>query len=144
MRAIALNLAILVLAGPVAADPRSEIAGIVGSMAAALADDNIPGFMAPFEKDMPEYDRLRSDVAALIGQAELTSDIEPVNDEGDAAKRSVDLDWTMQIRSREMAGPLVQRRQTIHVQLVKMKKGWRITSISPLDFFAPAKFSPSK
>lgn len=144
MRAIALSLALAALAGPLAADPRSDIAGVFGSMAAALADDNIAGFMSPFDKDMPEYDRLRSDVAALIGQAELTCDIEPVNDEGDDAKRSVDLDWTMQIRSREMAGPLVQRRQTIHVQLVKTKKRWRITSISPLDFFAPAKFSPSK
>ena len=145
MRAIVLNLAIAaVFVCPAASDVHTDIAAVFGSMAAALADDNTAGFMSPFDKDMPDYDRLRNDIAGLIGQAELTCDIEPVKDEGDEAKRSVDLDWTLQIRSREMSGPLIQRHETIHAELAKTKKRWRIVSISPLDFFAPAKFSPSK
>ena len=40
--------------------------------------------------------------------------------------------------------PVVQREQTVHVELVKQKKHWRIVSLSPLDFFTPAKFSLAK
>ena len=45
---------------------------------------------------------------------------------------------------RQASGPLVERQQTVHAELVKQKKRWRIVSITPLDFFEPAKFSQSK
>lgn len=146
MRVIVLNLAFLVAAAATTglADTHAEVVDLFASMTSALSDDNTAGFMAAFDKSMPDYDKLRSYIAGLIGEAEIASHVDPVKDEGDESKRSVDLDWTLQIRSREMSGPMVQREQTIHAELVKQKKHWRIVSISPLDFFAPAKFSLSK
>ena len=145
MRAIVLSLAILAVVVPLArADTHADIVDLFASMTSALSDDNPAGFMAAFDKTMPDYEKLRGYITGLIGQAEITSNVNPVKDEGDASKRSVDLDWTMRIHSREAAGPMVEREQTIHAELVKQKKHWRIVSITPIDFFAPAKFSPSK
>jgi hypothetical protein len=146
MPAIARNLIILAAAAAVLGlgDTHSEVVDLFASMTAALSDDNPAGFMAAFDKDVPDYDTLKGYIAGLIGQAEITSHVDPVKDEGDDSKRSVDLDWTLQIRSRELSGPMVEREQTVHAELVKQKKHWRIVSISPLDFFAPAKFSLSK
>lgn len=146
MRAIALKLAIVAAASaaPGLADTHADVVDLFASMTSALSDDNTAGFMAGFDKDMPDYDKLRGYIAALIAQAEITSHVDPVKDEGDESKRSVDIDWTLQIRSREMSGPMIGREQTVHAEMVKQKKHWRIVSISPLDFFAPAKFSLSK
>ena len=129
---------------PAFADAHTEVMDLFGSMTSALADDNVPGFMSGFDKNMPQYDTLRTYMDALVAEAEVTSAMEPLKDEGDDQKRSVDLDWTMQIRSRVAAGPMVERHQTVHAELAKQKKHWRIVSISPLDFFAPAKFTESK
>jgi hypothetical protein len=126
------------------ADTHADVVDLFASMASALANDNGPGFMHGFDKNMPDHDKLRGYIDGLIAQAEIVCDIEPVKDEGDESKRSVDLDWILDIRSREMAGPAVRRQETVHAELVKDKKGWRIVSISPLDFFEPTKFSLSK
>ena len=141
MRAIVLSLTIILAAH---ADTHSEVVDLFASMTAALSDDNPAGFMAAFDKNMPDYDKLKGYIAGLIGQAEITSNVDPVKDEGDDSKRSVELDWTLQIRSRELSGPMIEREQNVHAELVKQKKHWRIVSISPLDLFAPAKFSLSK
>jgi len=149
MRVIARKAAFLVVFASCAAvlafaDAHTEVMDLFGSMTAALADDNVPGFMNGFDKNMPQYDTLHGYMDALVSEAEVASAMEPLKDEGNDEKRSVDLDWTMQIRSRVAAGPMVERHETVHAELVKQKKHWRIVSISPLDFFAPAKFTESK
>lgn len=146
MRAIARNL--VVIAGMTFtlafAGAPADILDLFASMTSALANGNPPGFMNAFDKKMENYGKLSSYVAGMIAEAEVSSSIDPIKDEGDDNKRSLDLDWTLQLRSRQISGPLVQREQTIHAELVKEKKHWRIVSISSLDFFAPPQFSPSK
>jgi hypothetical protein len=110
-------------------------------MAAALADNNAAGFMAGVEKTMPEYDRLKAQIEALVGLATVASDIDPQQDTGDDRQRSVDLDWFLSLRSKQPDGPTVQRRQVIHCDLRKEGKHWKIVAIAPLDFFAPPEFS---
>jgi hypothetical protein len=145
MPAIVRNLAIIA-ATTVAclADTHADVLDLFASMTSKLSDDNAAGFMNGFDKSMPDYGKLREWIEGLIAQAVVSSTIEAVKDEGDETKRSVDLDWTLQIRSREASGPLVERKQIVHAELVKQKKRWRIVSITPLDFFEPAKFSQSK
>lgn len=149
MRAIARNIAIVAIVAAGAAllgfaDTHSDVLELFASMTSALSDDNPAGFMKGFDKNMADYDKLSGYVDGLIREAEVSASVDPVKDEGDDMKRSVDLDWTLQIRSRQMAGPLVERQQTAHVELVKQKKHWRIVSFTPIDLFAPARFSSSK
>ena len=69
------------------------------------------------------------------------SDIEPLMEDGNDQKRSIDLDWLLQVRSLAQDGPLVRRREVVHCELRKEKKHWKIVSLKPLDFFAPAKLA---
>lgn len=140
MRAIARSVPILaaIVCAPLLADTHDEIIDLFASMAAALSEINVPQFMAAFDKNMPDYDRLKGEVAGLVSQAEISSSVEPIKDEGDDAKRTVDLDWYLEIRSLLPDGPLVRRREIVHCELRKEKKHWKIVSLKPLEFFAPA------
>ncbi len=143
MPVIVRNLAILAAAGAalVLADPHAEIVDRIASMTSALSNDNTPGFMAPIDKNMPGRDTLEGYISSMILEAEVSSAVDPLSDEGNDVKRTVELDWTLHLKSRQPAGPSVDREQTIHVEFVKEKKKWKIVSISPLDFFKPAEFS---
>src|SRR5258708_14043976 len=121
-------------------DTHDEIVDVVSNLANALSTVNAAKFMDVIDKGMPDYDKLKSDVAALMNQAEVTSSIEILQEDGDEAKRSVDLDWYLEVRSLSPDGPIVRRREIIHCELVrKDKKHWKVASLKPLDFFAPAK-----
>jgi len=124
---------------PLRGDSSSDVIDLVGSMTAALTEVDVPAFMEAFDKNMPGYDDLKNQVTALVNQAEITSSVEPIQEGGDDAKRSIDLDWFLEVRSLENDGPIVQRRQVVHCELRKEKKKWKIVSLKPLDFFAPAK-----
>ncbi|HEY6392809.1 MAG TPA: hypothetical protein VIX89_16130 [Bryobacteraceae bacterium] len=122
------------------ADTHDEIVDVVSNMANALSTVNAPKFMDAIDKSMPDYDKLKSNVAALMNQAEVTSSIETLKEDGDDAKRTVDLDWYLEVRSLLPDGPIDRRREIIHCELLrKDKKHWKIVSLKPLDFFAPAK-----
>src|ERR1700694_1626366 len=68
MRAIARNLAIMAAAAAALslADTHADVVDVFAAMTSALSDDNTAGFMAGFDKNMPDYDKLRGYVAALI------------------------------------------------------------------------------
>ena len=133
-------VAFLTLASALHADTHAEVVDLLASMTAALSVDNAEGFMAAFDRDMPDYDKLKARIGALLDEAELAADIEFIKDDGDQVRRSVDLDWYLEIRSKAAAGAVLRRRQVVHCDLRKEKNRWRIISISPLDFFAAAKF----
>ena len=135
-----LSLCILFAAAPLHADTHAEVVDLFASMTAALSVDNAEGFIAPFDRDMPDYDKLKARIGALLDEAELAADLEFIKDDGDLIRRSVDLDWYLEIRSKAAAAVVLRRRQVVHCDLRKEKNHWRIFSISPLDFFAPAKF----
>ena len=121
------------------ADVHSDTVAVFANMAAALADSNVSEFMKPSDKEMPGYDTLKAEIASLITQYQVSSSIEPMKEEGDDSKRSVDLDWYLQIRSQLDNGPITVRRKVIHCELRKEGKHWQIVSLQPIDFFAPAK-----
>jgi hypothetical protein len=121
------------------ADTHADIVDLFASMAAALSDVNAPQFMAAFDKDTPGYDKLKSEISGLVNQAEISSSVEAVKDDGDEAKRTVDLDWYLQVRSLVPDGPIATRREVIHCELRKEGKHWKIVSLQPPEFFAPPR-----
>ena len=131
---------VLFFSASLRADPQREILDLFTSMLADLTGDNATGFMSGFDRDMPDYGKLKAQVAAMVDEGDVESDIEPVKDSGDDTHHTIDLDWYLKIRSAVANGPIVERRQIIHCELRKDKKHWRIVSIAPLDFFAPARF----
>ena len=140
MRAIALSCGIGILAcAALISDTHDDVVDLFASMAAALSEINVPQFMDAFDKDMPDYDKMKRAVTGLVNQAEVSSSVEPLKDEGDDTKRTVELDWFLEIRSLLPDGPVVHRREVIRCELRKEKKRWKIVSIQPLEFFGAAK-----
>lgn len=140
MRATALSCGIGILAcAALAADTHDDVIDLFTSMAAALSEINIPQFMDAFDKDMPDYGNLKTGVTAMVRQADVTSSIEPLSDEGDDTKRTVDLDWYLEIKSVLPDGPVVRRREVVHCELRKEKKHWKIVALKPIEFFGAAK-----
>ena len=141
MRAIGLSCLALVLStGSMAlADAHSEVVDLFASMTAALTEDppNAAGFMKAFDRKLPEYDELNRQVKALLLDSEVESSVDFVTEEGNAGKRTVDLDWYMVLRSRQPGGPSRNRREIIHCEMIKEGKRWRITSITPISIFKP-------
>jgi hypothetical protein len=124
---------------PARGDAHSDVIALFGSLSAALTDWNVAAFMDGFDKDMPGYGDLKTQVTALVNQADVTSSIEPIEEQGDETNYRIDLDWFLQVRSLLDNGPIVERRRLVHCQLRKDKKKWKIVSLQPIEFFAPAK-----
>ena len=150
MRAIVRSALLVCIAAAFArADAHDDVIDVVSSMAAALTEvsgadngvkgGNVPRFMAAISKDMPDYDALQQNVTALVNNAEVSSSILPLNEDGSGETYKIDLDWVLEVRSLEQDGPLVRRREVIHCELRKEKKHWKVIALKPLDFFAPPK-----
>jgi hypothetical protein len=131
------------------ADAHDDVIEAITSMADALSQvsgengnqvrGNLSQFMAAFSKDMPEYDTLRNNVAALMNEGEISSSVQPLDENGEGQTYQIDLDWLLQVRSLEKDGPLVRRREVVHCEFRKEKKHWKIIALKPLDFFTTAK-----
>jgi|SRR5579871_205258 len=137
MRAIVRSAVLLAAAAAAFADPHDDVIEVFTSMANALTTTNPGEFMKAVDADMPGYDRLKTDVTALVNQADIASSIEPLQDSGDASKWTIDLDWLLEVRSLVQDGPVVHRRQIVHCELEKKKGRWKIVSMKPLELFAP-------
>jgi hypothetical protein len=133
-------MALLFVAGA-RADTHADVVDLLASMTAALSDNNAPGFLKAFDKAMPGYDRLREAIPALLEQGDIVSSVQPLRDDGDETKRSLDLDWYMEIRNPDETAPVIRRREVIRCRVEKRGKHWRITSLDPLSFFEPENFA---
>ena len=120
-----------------AAEP--QIVDLVASLASELTAGNVEGFMKSFDPAMPDYERLRALASALIEQAQVSSSIRIVNEKGDDTTRDLELDWLMDVTTRVEPGVLERRRQIVTCRLESGKKGWRITLLRPVEFFAPPR-----
>ncbi len=142
MRAIARNAGLLAgYCGLLlfAADARSEVRDLLRDLAGAMAEGNAQRVLAFLDPNLPGYARLERDLTALVGQYEVSSAIETLSDDGDDRGRALELDWHLQIRTRDLTGVLERRRQAIQCRVAKQGKKWRIVALEPVDFFAPPK-----
>jgi hypothetical protein len=143
MRAIGRSAALVcIVAAFASADAHDDVVEVFTKMAAALTEVNVPAFMSAVGKDMADYDTLKNNVTALVNNADISSSIQPLSEEAEGEKYTIDLDWLLEVRSLEQDGPLVRRREVVHCELRKEKKHWKIVALKPLDFFAPAKLGP--
>jgi hypothetical protein len=150
MRAIVRSAVLVSIASAFAcADAHDDVIEVITSMAGSLTEvngigdsvvrGNVSRFMSAFSKDMPGYGTLEMNVTALVRQAEVSSSIQTVSEDGDDQARSIDLDWVLEVRSLQEDGPIVRRREVIHCEFRKQNKHWKIVSLKPIDFFAPPK-----
>jgi hypothetical protein len=141
MRVTALEMSrrafLMALAAPLLAEGRQEIMNLLTAMASALSEGDGMAFLDYVDHSMRDYEKLARNILALTAQNEVASSIDLLKEDGDEHSRSAELDWFLQIRSREQTGPLERRRQTVKCGLERGKKKWKIVSLEPVSFFAP-------
>ena len=97
--------------------------------AETLADKDADGFLDHFDSKMPGYGQLSSDVRSLLDRSEVSSSIEFASDHGDARKRSLQLDWLLQI---DQDPP---RHKIVECTIEKRGTKWKIVSFDPIGLF---------
>jgi hypothetical protein len=130
-------LFLIPLALCLAADPAQEVLDLVTGMAASLSAGNAREFLAAFDPAMPGYQQLRENVNALTRQEAVESFVDVASDEGDAQKRTVQLNWRMRLKRNSDATASTGREQVLKCRFEKQGRKWRITALEPVDFFAP-------
>jgi hypothetical protein len=127
----------LPLAFRLRADSAADVWDLFTSLASALSDSNVSGFMGAFDPAMPVFQQLRDNVTALVREVQVQSSIEILKNEGDDRGREVELDWLMDLVQAESGAASARREQNVSARLGKTGAKWRITSIEPVAFFAP-------
>ncbi len=121
-----------------AADPPQDVVLFFSDLARALVDahsddarfpSSAGSFLGHFDSKMPDYEELRHNVEDLVSRGDVESAIDFVTDEGDDQKRTLDLDWLLEIKDQP------DRRKILKCTIEKRGKHWKITSLSPVDFF---------
>ncbi len=121
-------------------DAAAEAWELLVKMAAALAEDNVSGFLEAIDPQMPGYDQLSEYVNGMIQQSEVRSIIEKISDTGDDRSRSLQLDWFLQMKRRGAGDRTLERRQIIRCDVALHGKRWRVERLEPVSFFAPPNF----
>lgn len=126
-------------AGAASSDPGAEAWDVVATMAAALSAPDDMAFMKPVSKQAPGHAKLESMVRSLAQAHDVVSSISPISNEGDEKSRKLVVDWYLEIQPQVSGALITRRREQIELQLVRTAAGkrWTVTSLSPVEFFAP-------
>lgn len=121
----------LLVASTIAAQERpAPQMEVFRDLAEALANRDASAFLDPFDRQMPEYEKLRDEIRELVALTqEIGTTIDVITDEGDEQKRSLELDWLLKIDNEE------PRRQIVKCRAEKQGKKWKITALEPVEFF---------
>jgi predicted ATPase len=132
-----MRTALLLLFSMVAlADSSADVLNVFSAAADALINDDSAAFLDHFDRNMPDYAALRTNIEGLLAAYEVGSTIEVVTDEGDDEKRMVALDWLLVTSEKNAVnGNQQTRRRIIKCTLERRGKQWRITALAPIDFF---------
>jgi hypothetical protein len=123
---------------PAAGDPATDVLDLFTDIAASLSAGKVERFLAAFDPAMPEFATLRANVTALTAQGEVQSFIDPVENQGDNARRNVEWKWTLRLRRGQDATAALLREGTVKATAAKHGARWRVTQLDPVSFFAPA------
>jgi hypothetical protein len=126
----------MALASPLFADTRQEMLDLLAALAAALSEGNGLAFLDRVDHAMPDYHKLERNILALTEQNEVTASVDVIKQDGDDHTQTLELDWFLEIRSREQSGPLDRRRETVKCRVERQKKKWKIVALEPLTLFA--------
>jgi hypothetical protein len=131
------GLILAVLASRLSADDAADVWDLLSQAAAALSEGNVVDFLEVFDRSMPGYQMLETNVSALVREYQVRSSIEPLTDEGNKGSRNIVLDWFMELVEQQDETNIARRRERVHCRLVKTGKKWKIVGLDPVAFFAP-------
>jgi hypothetical protein len=132
-----LGLLVALTAPLFAADTHQEMLDLLASLAGALSEGNGIAFLDHVDHAMPDYGRFEQNILALTEQNEVTASIDIIQQDGDENAQTLELDWFLEIHSRERSGTFERRRKMVKCRVERQKKKWKIVALDPLTLFAP-------
>ncbi len=118
------------------AEPPPEVLDLFRDAAQALVMSDADRFLDFFDHDMKNFGVLNEEIQGLVAANTVSSTVDLISDEGDAHKRSLQLDWLLVINEKSgRAAIKTTRRQVIQCTVERRGKSWKITSLEPVDFF---------
>jgi hypothetical protein len=127
-----IKVAALVLITAIAAwaEPPQEVIQVVSDAADALANNDANIFLDLFDNHMPGFDSLSAEVHYMAGaEDEIDSSVEVVTATGAGQRWDLQLDWVLRF------GMETPRRAIIKCRIEKQGRKWKITALTPVDFF---------
>ena len=133
------SFAPLDLFGPVhAGEAWDELVSAVATLTNRPPDNspvNPSWFFRSVDPSMPDLEKLREALTALLRRGEMESSLDMISNEGDDHTRNLEVDWSMQILNDQTQIATLQKEKRIQIQMSWNGKRWRIVSLNPLDFF---------
>jgi hypothetical protein len=133
------TLILLPVAVALWADDASKAWDLLADAASALSQGNAVYFLSLCDSKSPVFQTLRSNISGLLGGMEVQSSIDPIGNEGDADRRTIQVDWSLRLVPISRGAAPVARRQIVKCVLEKHGRKWLIESMEPAEFFALPK-----
>ncbi len=121
-----MRCALFLIAIVAAAETPPDVLDFFRTAAEALSQSHPSEFLGKFDRKMPGYDQLRYEIEGL---RDVGSTIEVVSDEGDDHRRSLELDWLLEVADQK------PRRMIVKCRIEREGKKWMITALDPVEFF---------
>ena len=129
-------VALLLFTSHAFAEPPGDVRNFFRTAAEALVNDDASEFLGKFDRSLPQYATLRSEIEGLLAAYDVGSSIEVVKDEGDNRKRTLELDWLLvTVEKTANHGSGLSRRQIVKCRIERRGKQWKITGFEPVEFF---------
>ena len=132
MAAIALSFCLLFAF----ADDKAGVADFLGDAAADLSSGDARAFLKHFDREMPGYAKLETEVTALVKIAGISSlaQVLEMKTSGDVILLTVD--WFVELKPHGQDLANERRRELLQLRLKRAGKTWRIQTLDPQTLFA--------
>ncbi len=131
---------LLALSPGLRADIADEAWEVIATMAAALTASDAAEFLSAIDPALPGFPRLRANVTALVGAADIQTAIDAVENEGDSQIRTVTTDWLMLLKQKNSISPSIRRHEHLTCKMEKRGKKWVVVSLQPQSLFDAPHF----
>jgi hypothetical protein len=122
--------AFVLLAAAARAEPPKEVIQVVSDAAEALANNDANVFLDLIDSRMTGYESLSAEIHYMVGaEDEIDSAVEVVSSSGGDQKYELELDWVLKF------GMETPKRAIIKCRIERQGRKWKITSLTPVDFF---------
>ena len=130
MKTLAALLLLIAATSVARADPPKEVLQVITDATDALANNDATRFFELIDSHMPGYESLYNEIHYMVGaEDEIESSVEIVSEKQAAQAYELELDWVLQF------GMDPPRRAIVKCRVEREGKTWKITSLSPVDFF---------
>ena len=132
MAAIALSYCLLFAF----ADDKAAVADFLGDAAAALSSGDARGFLKHFDRQMPGFAKLETEVTALMKIAGVSSSAQVLEMKTVDDHILLTVDWFVELKPHGQDLANERRRELLQLRLKRAGKTWKIKTLEPQTLFA--------